>query len=232
MKKIFVVLCFILTSKTFSQNLQLHYDFGDDRKYFTSTLEMFKPDEYGSTFFFVDFDYDFSGNNGISLVYFEIARYINIYKQIALTFQYNDGLAAVPIQDLGNIAVTLNQTFLAGISYPVNIGFMTLDTELLYRKTYGSRGADGQFAMVWLLPVIENKVLFTGYLNVWSQDEKLRAGTPGTNDKEIVFLTEPQIWYNIDKHISVGTEIEISNNFLPFQKEIKIMPTLGVKWNF
>ena len=141
MKKIFIVLLFVMTAKISAQNLQLHYDMGEDRKYFTTTLEMFKPDEYGSTFFFVDFDYDFSGNNGISLAYFEIARYITIY-------------------------------------------------------------------------------------------EKLRAGTTGTNDKEIVFLTEPQIWYNIDNHVSVGTEFEISNNFLPFQKEIKVMPTLGIKWNF
>ena len=69
-------------------------------------------------------------------------------------------------------------------------------------------------------------------MDIWSQDEKLRAGTAATDDKEIVFLTEPQIWYNIDSNLSVGTEIEISNNFLPFQKEIKVMPTIAAKWNF
>ena len=232
MKKIFIVLLFVMTAKISAQNLQLHYDMGEDRKYFTTTLEMFKPDEYGSTFFFVDFDYDFSGNNGISLAYFEIARYITIYEKLDLTLQYNDGIASVPIEDLGNIAVTLNQTFLAGISYPIDLGFVILNTELLYRKTYGSKGADGQLAIVWFVPFFEDNLHFTGYLNFWSQDEKLRAGTTGTNDKEIVFLTEPQIWYNIDNHVSVGTEFEISNNFLPFQKEIKVMPTLAIKWNF
>ena len=232
MKKIFIVLLFVMTAKISAQNLQLHYDMGEDRKYFTTTLEMFKPDEYGSTFFFVDFDYDFSGNNGISLAYFEIARYITIYEKLDFTLQYNDGITSVPIQELGNIAVTLNQTFLVGISYPIDLGFVILNTELLYRKTYGSKGADGQLAIVWFVPFFEDNLHFTGYLNFWSQDEKLRAGTTGTNDKEIVFLTEPQIWYNIDNHVSVGTEFEISNNFLPFQKEIKVMPTLAIKWNF
>ena len=32
-----------------AQNLQVHYDFGKDRKQITTTLEMFKPDKYGST---------------------------------------------------------------------------------------------------------------------------------------------------------------------------------------
>lgn len=232
MKKIFIVLLFFMAVKISAQNLQLHYDLGEDRKYFTTTLEMFKPDEYGSTFFFVDFDYDLSGNNGISLAYFEIARYVNVHEKLAVTLQYNDGIVSVPVPTLGNLAVTLNQTFLAGVSYPIDLGFVTLNTDILYRSTYGSDGADGQLTVVWFVPFLDGKIHFSGFMDVWSQDEKLRAGTAGTNDKEIVFLTEPQIWYNIDNHISVGTEFEISNNFLPFQKEIKIMPTLAAKWNF
>ena len=38
-----------------AQNLQLFYDAG--RGCATSTVEMFRPDAGGSTFFFVDFDY-------------------------------------------------------------------------------------------------------------------------------------------------------------------------------
>ena len=48
-----------------AQNVQLHYDFGgalydkdlDGRPALTSTVEMFKPDKWGSTYFFVDMDY-------------------------------------------------------------------------------------------------------------------------------------------------------------------------------
>lgn len=39
----------------YAQNVQLHYDFG--RKSATTTVEMFRPDGGGSTFFFVDMDY-------------------------------------------------------------------------------------------------------------------------------------------------------------------------------
>ena len=41
-----------------AQNLQIHYDLSQDRSYFTSTLEMYRPDERGATFWFVDFDYN------------------------------------------------------------------------------------------------------------------------------------------------------------------------------
>ena len=51
------------------KNLQLHYDLGEDRDYFTSTLELFRPDSAGATFFFVDFDYNSSSAGGASLAY-------------------------------------------------------------------------------------------------------------------------------------------------------------------
>ena len=35
----------------FSQNIQMHYDLGKDRGYLTSTVEMFRPDKTGNTFF-------------------------------------------------------------------------------------------------------------------------------------------------------------------------------------
>ena len=37
-------------------NMQVFYDFGSDRKYVTMTLEMFKADKWGNTYFFVDHD--------------------------------------------------------------------------------------------------------------------------------------------------------------------------------
>ena len=39
-------------------NAQLFYDLGSDRKYVTLTLEMFKADPWGNTFFFVDTDFN------------------------------------------------------------------------------------------------------------------------------------------------------------------------------
>ena len=40
-------------------NAQLFYDFGSDRKFLTLTLEMFKGDKWGNTYFFVDHDFNY-----------------------------------------------------------------------------------------------------------------------------------------------------------------------------
>ena len=75
-----ILLALLLVSGLFSaqaQNIQLHYDLGKDRKFFTSTVEMFRPDNWGTSFFFIDMDYSSdvrNVNNGISLAYWEIAR--------------------------------------------------------------------------------------------------------------------------------------------------------------
>ena len=52
---------FVLTgSKAKAQtNAQLFYDFGSDRKFVTLTLEMFKADKWGNTYFFVDHDFNY-----------------------------------------------------------------------------------------------------------------------------------------------------------------------------
>ena len=78
MKRVLLSLVFVtalFTAK--SQNVQLHYDLGEGRNFFTSTVEMFRPDSWGSTFFFIDMDYSSDTRNvtnGVSLAYWEIAR--------------------------------------------------------------------------------------------------------------------------------------------------------------
>jgi len=57
-------------------NLQLHYDFGKDRNFVTTTVERFKPDKYGSLFYFIDFNHS---ENGPTETYWEIVRY-KIYR--------------------------------------------------------------------------------------------------------------------------------------------------------
>ena len=54
-----------------AQNIQLHYDLGHSlygglsgRPNVTTTVEMFKPDKWGSTFMFTDIDYYTDGTAG------------------------------------------------------------------------------------------------------------------------------------------------------------------------
>lgn len=224
MKKLIIIIFFALIGTAFSQNLQLHYDFGKDRKYFTSTIEMFKPDEYGSTYFFVDMDYNRGGNKSVSLAYWEIARYINLpfINGLSATVQYNDGMIH---SNEANMDFPLGNVWLAGLSYPINLGFVTLGTDFLFRKDYLSENkADAQLTTVWLVPFLNGKITFDGFMDIWS--------TKQAGENKVVVLTEPQIWFNLTNHLSIGSEIEISNNFIPLKTSVQVNPTLAGKWNF
>lgn len=221
MRKLLLLAAFITLSmaSSFAQNLQIHYDMGKDRKYFTSTFEMFKPDDYGASFFFIDFDFNQSGNKSASLAYFEVARYLKlpfITEKLSATVQYNDGTA--PWGRLGSI-------WLAGFSYPIDLGFVTLSTDLLARKDYSSKDMDIQLTTVWYKPFFDNKLVFQGFLDVWSHHN------PVKDEREFVVLTEPQLWYNVWDKLNLGGEVEISNNFIA-SDEFQVNPTLGIKWNF
>ncbi len=217
MFKYVISVILILQSAALSQNLQLHYDFGQGRHYFTSTIEMFKPDEYGSTFFFIDMDYDNPGNKSMSLGYWEFSRYINLHfvKDLSATVQYNDG---------ATIWGPIGAVWLGGFSYPINLGFITINTDFLYAHFEHARSPDYQMTFVWFKSFLKEKIHFMGYMDIWSRDKN-------EGGKKPVLQTEPQIWYVLNNHLRVGSEIEISRNFLPF-KGWKAMPTLGLKWVF
>ncbi len=207
-----LVLTFISIS-CFSQNIQIQYDYGKDRNYVTTTLEMYKPDKFGSTFWFVDFDSHKEGNPSISLSYFEIARYIKIsgFDYFQPTIQYNDGLA-----NFGH----LGPAWLLGLQHRLNILNFGLNIDLLYRADYFSDNKDAQITLSWF-EVYWKDLVFTGFLDIWSN---------GKETKKVVFLTEPQIWYNIWENLFLGMEVEISSNFV--SEDLEFMPTIGLKWDF
>lgn len=220
----------LLTTSLFAQNLQVHYDFGKGRSYFTTTLEMFKPDAYGSTFWFVDFDYnDAIKDKSASMAYWEIVRYFtlpflknsNTLNQLTISFQYNDGL---------NTFGSFGNVWLGGINYPIDLKIVTLNTEILLRKAE-NQDANFQLTTFWSITLFNGKLVFSGFLDVWGQDN-YDFDADGT-DSQIVILTEPQLWYNISKNLSVGSEVEISKNFIfGVGSNFKFMPTLGLKWDF
>ncbi|MBN1542804.1 DUF5020 family protein [candidate division KSB1 bacterium] len=210
----------LLTTAAFAQNLQLHYDLGEDREYVTSTLEMFKPDEYGATFWFVDMDYDHESNSSVSLAYWEIARYIKLpfAPRLSATVQYNDGTV---------YGYPLGPIWLFGGSAAVLSGPVSLSMDILYRNVVGEASDGLQVTFVFFRSLLNNKLHFTGFCDVWTQDDPAKP-----DESQVVLLTEPQLWYNAGKHLALGGELEISNNFLPGKDGVQIMPTLGVKWNF
>ena len=215
-----------------AQNIQLHYDFGRNfysdqeagRQKMTMTIEQFKADQWGSWFYFVDFDFS---RHFVEGAYTEVSREINIKKEspFAVHAEYDGGLTRT---------YAFQQAALLGAAYNGHSAdySKTWSVQLLY-KQYFTNGdihsyASGQLTGVWGLNFLNNKLRFSGFIDFW-RGEKADNG-----HGMLVMLTEPQLWYNITEHLSVGTEIEVSNNFITNFYDgttFFVNPTLAVKWN-
>jgi len=215
-KFIFTILFILVFNNIKSQNLQIHYDFIENENYFTSTLEMFRSTDTGATFWFVDFDYLSDTNGSASLGYMEFAKHFNLGNSNRYTFtlQFNDGVAY-----WGN----LGQVYLAGPTFNLSLGNFSLSTQLLYR--YKQRNdPNAQLTFVFYLPLLNGKAELTGFTNIWTIDKE------NSNSKDMVFMSQPQIWYLISEKFSIGGESRITNNFYDLEGW-KFTGTIGIKWN-
>jgi hypothetical protein len=230
MRKILLLFSFVvLVSAGSAQNIQLHYDLGEGRKFFTSTVEMFRPDKYGSTFFFIDMDYssdERNVDNGISLGYWEIARAFkwNETQKFMPRVEYNGGVFKLD----GDLPwVPIENCWLAGIERTwASADFSKILTlQANYKYIKDKEDAAFQITAVWTVNFLNNKMSFLGFADFWK--EEMNWGNSSTDFR---FLTEPQLWYNFSANFSAGTEIELSNNFVG--DEFAVKPTIAVKYTF
>lgn len=226
MKRITLVVLLVAVSVLAkSQNLQLHYDFSSDRNYLTSTIEKFAPDAYGSTFFFVDFNY---GDNGPIEAYWEIARELKKWNgPISIHVEYNGGLGT---------GFSINNAYLLGGTYSWNAADFTkgVSFSAMYKHIQkNDEPHNFQLTTVWYLHLLNNKVSFTGFADFWKENHTVSNDGFVADFQEVnyVFLTEPQLWYNFNQKFSLGTEVELSYNF-GTMPGFNVFPTMGAKWTF
>jgi len=233
MKKIFcLALMAVAAMGVSAQNIQVHYDFGrniypdqeDGRQKVTVTLEQFKADQWGSWYYFVDVDVTNKFTEG---AYTEISREFNIGKKgFAAHVEYDGGL---------NKSGSFQQAALLGGAYNGhNADFSkTWSVQLMYKRffksyEYSSAYNSVQLTGVWGLNFANKKCTFSGFVDFW-------RGENADGKGQLVILSEPQFWYNVTDHFSVGGEVEVSNNFIYNtydDKSFFVNPTLAVKWNF
>lgn len=241
-KKTFAIIVIALAvCSVHAQNIQLHYDFGRSRDgktenkdgFLTSTIEMFRPDKWGSTFFFVDMNYN-APKGGVSLAYWEIARDFKISDKFPVMphIEYNGGFAtnysknAQGDYEAVGGGISFRNAWLFGASYPFSLGKGSFSTYVAYKYIVKNTQPDFQWTATWFYPLFDNKVTLCGFIDVWTDDKNTKG------DKKIVFLTEPQFWFNATPNFSVGSEIEISKNFVFGSDKVEVFPTAAVKWTF
>ncbi len=232
MKKLLLFLFVgMLAFSSFAQNIQTHYDMGKDRGYLTTTVEMFRPDKLGNTFFFIDMDYGSGKVEGVSLAYFEIARCFKLGKSpFSWHAEYNGGFGQYNAGDF-NKAYQINDAWLTGLDYSWNAGDFSRGFSLktLFKTIRGKNDASFQLTGVWYLNMLKNKVTFSGFADFWREDNDFNFD--GIRDAKFTFLTEPQLWFNITNKFAAGSEVEISNNF-GGHDGFMVNPTAALKYTF
>lgn len=222
-----LTLCSFTTS---AQNLQFHYDLG--RNAITTTVEMFKADNAGNTFFFIDLDY----NPRVSGAYWEIARELNFWQNsnvdwLSVHIEYNGGL--------NTESGPFNNCWLGGLTYSGNSEdwSKTWSITASYKAIPGTIGLDSnkqvhnfQLTGVWNLDFFNHWLSFNGFADFW-REARPWQGT------EFIFMAEPQLWVNLNNikgwekiKLSLGSEVKLSSNFVA--KGFHAMPTVAAKWTF
>lgn len=214
-----------------AQNIQLHYDFGhsiydelDDRAKLTTTVEMFRADKWGSTFFFVDMDY---AHNEVASAYWEIARELKFWKApLSIHVEYDGGLNYIKDSYLGGVTYTYNsKDFSKGFS-----------ASAMYKYINGNESKSNfQLTGTWYWNFGDGKFSFSGFADFWREKHTDING----NKHDFSFIAEPQLWFNLnalkgvdkDFNLSVGTEWEISSNFA-LMDGWYWNPTIAFKWTF
>lgn len=224
-------------------NLQMFYDLG--RGYATTTFEGFYGDNWGDTFFFIDHYYatkadrDNTGaGSAINGSYFEIERNLNFWKDskladLSLHVEYDGaswgaGVACVGVnyfmhsEDFKNI-------YNVAVMYDHHIGYGTASVPVKFTGVWGMQDIFG----------VEG-LRFSGFIDIWGLDNSFDTDgniLNGTEkDTKITILSEPQLWYNVGKHIgvdnlNVGGEVELSFNFAG-NCGFMCNPCIGTKWVF
>ena len=213
-------------------NLQIFYDFGSDRQQVTSTLEGFYNDNWGNTFFFVDHDFNHKANDGVKAptgTYMEIARCLNFWQNtklapLSLQVEYNGGVYR---------NYFINHSLLLGLDYFLHSADYsnTFNFKLLYKKTSGATAVvPMQFTFVWGMQDLfgVQGLRFSGFADIWGEDT--------VGGQKFIFISEPQLWYNVGQwigvnNLNIGGEVELSYNFAGVQG-FKVRPCLGAKWVF
>ena len=218
-------------------NLQTFYDFGKNRGHFTTTLEGFYNDNWGNTFFFIDYDFNQKDAKGVNQApsgsYMEIARCLNFWQ--------NTPLSPLSLQVEYNGLVGVNQNFLFGLDYFVhNDDFSnTFNFKLLYKTFSGGATSDipVQFTFVWGMQDLFglNGLRFSGFADVWGENV-INFMEGADKPRKFVFISEPQLWYNIGSlfgvpNLNIGGEVELSWNFAGFDG-FYARPCIGTKWVF
>lgn len=265
----FIITLWALSSFALDADIQVFYDFGSlgtacankRTNRMTTTVELFHPDAWGSTFLFIDFDYSINRRDPSHTpfgAYWEIARCLNFWKgskakDLSLHVEYNGGFGSYMTDKTDQIVgFPINNAILVGLEYFLHTPDFknTFSLELLFKYiadgyNMWNMRKDGkwisqsgnvvplQFTFVWTCRdfCTAPGLTFSGFVDIWGQ--KMTYTDP--TKQSFVFLSEPQLWYSIGQWFkcpNLCIGTEIEFSYNFGGKGFMCNPCLGIRWNF
>ena len=149
---------------------------------------------------------------------------------IGLHIEYNGGVGNAEVPNVGSFGYTINDAWIFGLNYSQGNAKWGFSTYAGYKAIKDAGKANYQVTGTWYVNMFDNKLTCSGFADLWTENGDDEAIAADSVADELIFMTEPQLWYNVNENFSFGGEVEISNNFAG--DDFKARPTLAVKWNF
>lgn len=134
---------------------------------------------------------------------------------------------------------TYNNSWLGGLTYSGHSKDFskTWSISAMYKYIPHTRNGAGELAThnfqltgVWGINFAAGWCTFSGFIDFWREHRPWQSTS-------CILLSEPQFWVTLNKirgcdkvNMSIGTEVEISNNFVA--KGFYLVPTVAAKWTF
>lgn len=222
---LFCVLVWAIPALAVDANLQIFYDFGSNgtavanqrSNRVTTTVELFHPDAWGSTFLFFDMDYSINRDDPANTpfgAYWEITRSLNFWKEskakdLSVHVEYNGGCGTYKTDHIEGFPI--NHAVLAGPEYFLHTEDFknTFTLQLLFKfiaddnnmwrikengewKNQKGNVVPLQFTFVWACKdfCTAKGLTFSGFIDIWGQKQSVfdRKHNTYTDPKEQSFV--------------------------------------------
>jgi hypothetical protein len=230
----------LLTGNLLSQNLQLHYDLRhsldpklNSKNFPSFSFEYFKNIDtldHGSFLLKLDSRLDGKESN-TGQVFTQISQSIKFWNpKIYLSVTYSGGLGVTTT----NYGYYLSNSFGIGPAYTFQWNGAWVSVCTYFRvNMFDKPSYDPQVTLWFGKGFINYKIYIAGSFVFWSQNRN--QGDDATRDmrgKKIAFFGDPQIWFRIKNGFSAGSKINVYYHLLSDNSQIKLYPTLGLKYQF
>jgi len=242
MKCIIAVLFCFYFMPSFSQQLQLHYDARhtidpthNQKNFTTLYFECFKEQDSGKTFFkpgsfLLKMQADFLGQqSNLGKFYMQVSQSFRCWQpKVFLNVQYSGGLG---VTEPKAYSFYINNTFSLGLSYPFKWKGAYLTSQLNFKYVpYKKTSSDFLYTLYWWRGLFKYKAEFAGDFSIWTENKNHGDEFTGNlHGKRFAFFAEPQFWYNVSQHFSVGTKANMYYHINTTDNIFQVYPTIAVR---